>query len=210
MTDVARPEAIREALRTEGFFHLSGVGPDVLDEVLGGIGTVLLVTDVAVDPESTRLVTSDEAIDLHTDHHRADVIVWHCVRQTDEGGESILLDVLPAYHRLTPEQQRVLRAIRLDEHAVFPEDEGTCPLVRLRDGAPRFYFASWLLDEPASALERDALGAFREALALHPPRILKLQPGDVLGIDNGRILHGRSAIGGNRQRLLRRYWVQTH
>jgi hypothetical protein len=203
-------ESITGALREHGIFHLPGAGPDVLEEVLGWLGTVIHVTDVAVDPESRRLISSDEALDLHTDHHRADVIVWHCIEQSDEGGESVLLDAEAAYGRLTPEQQRLLEAVQLIEHRVFPEDEGTHPLVRSVDGRRKFYFALWMLDEPESEAQGEALNAFQAALAGVPRRLIKLQPGDLLGIDNGRMLHGRTAIGGNRQRLLRRYWVQTH
>ena len=41
------------------------------------------------------------------------------------------------------------------------------------------------------------------------PDPLRLYPGESLLIDNGRMLHGRSALGGDKDRLLIRRWIAS-
>ncbi|HEV3050010.1 MAG TPA: TauD/TfdA family dioxygenase [Longimicrobium sp.] len=206
LTDIG---TIREAVQEQGFYYMEGAPPEFLDEVLAGLGTVIQTTDVSVKGEGARLVTSDQALDVHTDHYRADLITWHCVEQSDEGGVTVLVDAEVAYSTLSAGDQRALERIMLTEHRVFPDDPGSHPLVSVRNGRRKFYYSFWLVAEPQQAEEREALAAFRAALAQTPRRQIRLRPGDILVIDNGRMLHGRTAIGGNKQRLLKRFWIHA-
>jgi hypothetical protein len=202
--------AIQATIEEKGYCHLPSAGADALEDLLHDLGQVIQVTEVAVKQETARLVNSDQALDLHTDHHAADLIAWHCIEQSDAGGESVLLDAEAAYAQLTPGQQRTLGRIHLTEHKVFAGDPGTYPLVHERDGRRKFYYSFWLADENGSPEEEDeSLGAFRQALDRTPREMIKLQADDILIIDNGRMLHGRTAIGGSKRRLLRRYWIAT-
>jgi alpha-ketoglutarate-dependent taurine dioxygenase len=49
-----------------------------------------------------------------------------------------------------------------------------------------------MAEEGAGDAERAALKAFARAVEQEPKVTLRLAPGDILGIDNGRMLHGRS------------------
>lgn len=206
LTDV---EAIRTALRDKGYCHLQGEPAEVLEEVLQGLGSVIQTTDVSVQGDGPRLVTSDRPLDVHTDHHAADLIAWYCVEQSDRGGETVLVDAQAAYETLPEDQRRALERIMLTEHKVFDSDPGSHPLVSWRGEERKFYYSFWLVSEPGTEEERTALAVFRSALERMPRQLIKLQPGDILVVDNGRILHGRTAIEGNKKRLLKRFWINA-
>ena len=72
----------------------------------------------------------------------------------------------------------------LTEHRVFPNDEGSHPLVSSCNGRRKFYYSFWLLSEPKDQSEQAALAAFRAALQRVPQHRIKLAPGDIL-VDGG-------------------------
>lgn len=204
-----RPDACRAALRESGYVLLHGARASTLVDLLESLGRVLHVEEVVIDATSPSLVKSSRALSLHTDHHRADVIVWFCIAQSDQGGATLLADGVAAYRSLTMPQQEALQRIMLQEHSVFRGDNERHPVVSIRNGSPRLYYSYWLADEAIDDDARDALNAFEAAVRAVPRVDLRLAPGDVLAIDNGRILHGRSEIAGSMQRHLRRYWLEV-
>lgn len=56
-------------------------------------------------------------------------------------------------------------------------------------------------------MQTAAVEAFRRGLESAYETRLRLQPGDVLVVDNRRVLHGRTAIEGESERLLERLWI---
>lgn len=195
-------------LATDGWVLLPATGQAGLDAALAELSATVLYTTEVVVREGRALVTSDRALAFHTDHHRADLIAWLCLAQTTDGGASRLADASAAFASMTPEQQALLAGIRLFEHSVFPGDVSTYPLVERTPRGPRFYFSFWLdHSHPLRPAEKVALDAFEAAVRHHQVANFRLAPGDVLLIDNRRILHGRSAITGSRDRHLVRHWL---
>ena len=177
-----------------------------MNRVVAKLGDILHVTDVKVDLKSKSLVTSNRALDFHTDHPRADYIVWHCIEQSEVGGETILADAEKGYLQLSSKEQKWLSTIRLFEYKVFPDDEDSYPLVSVRNNRIRFYYSYWLVDNDLSINQREALTRFRIFLAKSKIAEFRLCSDDVLVVDNTRIFHGRRSFLGN-QRFLKRYWV---
>ncbi len=198
---------ILDALKEAGFYVEEAVSAAQVEEMLAGLGRVIHTTDVIANPESKRLVNSTGKLDFHTDHHRADFIAWQCIEQCDEGGETILLDAEEAFSRLTESEREVLYRIRLTEHAVFPDDPREHALLTVKNGKRRFYYSFWLAENVCDPAELAALEAFRAAISALEARKLRLRPGDLLICDNGRMLHGRTAIHGDGRRHLKRYWI---
>jgi alpha-ketoglutarate-dependent taurine dioxygenase len=60
-----------------------------------------------------------------------------------------------------------------------------------------------------SHAEREAFDAFATALDRVDHRRFRIAPGDILAIDNTRMLHARTEITGSADRHLRRYWLST-
>jgi alpha-ketoglutarate-dependent taurine dioxygenase len=197
---------LRSTLETEGRLHLQNMPYSAFREAITALGTIIQRTDVRVRPESKAMVTSARSLDLHTDHHAAHYIAWYCHRQSENGGESLLLDARAAFDRLPPAHRDSLFNLHLHEHKVFPDDPGSWPFVMYDQGRLRFYYSFWLTNP--SNRDEPAYRAFQEALAGISPFELKLRPGDALIIDNHRILHGRRAIGGEGDRYLERFWIK--
>src|SRR5690606_10786096 len=78
----------------------------------------------------------------------------------------------------------------------------TCDLLLL------VYCLFWLAAGLTGA-ERVALAAFAHAVEISRIAAPRLAPGDVLAIDNRRVLHGRTAIAGMTDRHLVRRWLAT-
>lgn len=206
-------------LQKQGWLHLEKTGVQVLETILMGLGAVIYVLDVMVKPGKA-LVTSSKALGFHTDHHRANYVVWHCLEAAKSGGESILVDAEAAFSMLEEKDQRQLPKIKHYEHIVFAGDKGSHPLLSMQNCKRKFYYTPWLAarnNKPQSQQgakekmplsQRRAYEAFENAVKKTPTVEIKLLRGEVLIVDNGRILHGRRAFQGGR-RHLKRYWIQS-
>jgi alpha-ketoglutarate-dependent taurine dioxygenase len=173
---------------------------------LAQLGPVIQTTEITPRANAKAALATDKEMQLHTDHPRARWISWECVRQSSEGGYSLLKDTKPALDALTTAEREELRALSIRTHVVFSDDTGAYPVLRNdRDGSDWVYFTPWMTDGQRSP----ALQKFIQALEATPNLSVRLYPGESLLIDNGRMLHGRSALGGDKDRLLIRRWIAS-
>lgn len=201
-------QPVQELLFKNGFLHLKDKDEEELSKLVNSLGKVIFITDVVVNPNGRGLVTSERALDFHTDHHKAKYIIWYCYKQTDLGGDSIFIDAQKVYDRLSSEQQKELSKINLFEHKVFPDDKESHPLVLNReDGKSEFYYSFWLLNEDDKNSE--ALLEFQRIIRETEPIRLNLKENDILIVDNHRMVHGRTAIEGSKDRFLKRFWLEV-
>ena len=197
-----------EELSEEGFVLLSGAGPDGATSMIPALGEVVGETDVEVDEDRPGMVTNRDELDVHTDHGGVDYIVWVCEAQAEEGGESLLVDGKEVLEALDSPTREALREVYLTEHQVFPNDPARRPLLRGDAGDPKLYYSFWLVEDDTSGEGLAAYHEFRDAVAEAETQKMKLQPGDVLIVDNTRTLHGRTAIEAESDRCLKRYWIK--
>ena len=183
--------------------------PQVTEPLLANLaqlGLVIQTTEVTPRANAKAALATDKEMQLHTDHPRARWINWACIRQSSEGGYSLIKDTKPALDSLTASERDELRVLSIRTHVVFPDDTGAYPVLRNDgDGADWVYFTPWMTDGQSSP----AFRKFIEALEATPTLTLRLFPGESLLIDNGRMLHGRSALGGDKDRLLIRRWIAS-
>lgn len=199
--------ALSDLVRVDGFGLLRGGGPAALAETLRSLGDVLFVEEVKTANGSRALVTSTRALSPHTDHHRARWIVWICLQPAELGGDSLVIDGLAALARLTDEQRDALTRVELFEHSVFAGDmERHAMLTRTPGARPRLYYSYWLAEEAMPPAEQAAFDAFTDAVRASEQHRSRLRPGDLLVVDNHRVLHGRTAIEAG-SRHLTRYWL---
>ena len=171
-------------------------------------------SDVTIVGKSPALVTSAEALPPHNDHHLSHFILWHCLVQDSQGGDSVIVDGLNIFRSMTPKIRNLLRGIRLKEHVIFKDDLGYHPLIYEDSFGDRIYYSVlfepteyWLANEELSEEQKLAYDIFNKAVKEATPESIKLNPGECLVVDNGRILHGRTAIADDSNRLLKRYWI---
>ena len=185
-----------------------------ISELISNLGHIIMENDVRIVKTSPALVTSSEGLPPHTDHHLSNYILWHCVTQDSHGGHSIIVDGLHIFRSMPSEIREVLRSIRLKEHTVFKGDMGNHPLIYETAAGERIYYSVlfeptefWLANDLLSDIQRIAFDAFNEAVKEAVSVCIKLNPDECLVVDNGRILHGRTAIHDESDRLLKRYWI---
>ncbi|MEU9016938.1 TauD/TfdA family dioxygenase [Actinomadura sp. NPDC048394] len=193
--------------------------------VAAGNGTPgRLVWDVRPDPAASPDVVSRgrEAFDPHTDsthYERPHPVIALAMVAPGEGGRSLLAPVARVLALLRARGRH--EQVRLLGDACFPfagDGPDGHPIVRRPiltfddEGGARVRYhgrvLDWCVRQPSGRLDEEhaaALGAFRAAL--RAPGVvsdLALREGDVLVIDNHRVLHGRTEITGAGRRHVKR------
>ena len=216
---IMRMEPRIESLAAKGWTTLRPQVGESLLVSLAQLGPVIQTTEITPRANAKAALATDKEMQLHTDHPRARWINWECIRQSSEGGYSLLKDTKPALDSLTASERdelafwgtaekvvAELSALSIRTHVVFSDDTGFYPVLRKDgDGADWVYFTPWMTDGQSSP----AFRKFIQALEATPTLTLRLSPGESLLIDNGRMLHGRSALGGDKDRLLIRRWIAS-
>ena len=225
-------EDINQVFETEGFvLFRTGVRElwilDVLAEHFGSVrgGTFWQKNfEVKFDPAdpASRAITdsvsqSPTEFPLHTDgsfeKEPPRVFFLQCVQNDLEGyGVSILVDIWQVVERLsqqtlkilleTPFQfQRTEKGITAVTSAPILEFNGISYNIRYRNDRK-----SKLI--PPNEDTKQALTEFEQITLRQDMQTIKfLQPGDILMVNNQRMLHGRTALSGSHYRVLRRLWV---
>lgn len=128
-----------------GYCHIPNRNETELQIILDRLGNLINETDVIANTDSKSLVTSDKFLDFHTDNHLAKYIVWHCHKQANEGGFSMLCDAEKIYAQLNDIEKEQLSKIHVFEHKLFPENRNSNPIVRKIDGKLKFGYLINLL-----------------------------------------------------------------
>jgi len=202
-------EKLTTKLKENGWLHLTNKTDEQLNDILNTLGQVIMTTDVVVKPDGKGMVTSAKGLDFHTDHHNAKYILWHCLKQTDSGGDSILMDAEKIFQQLSADQQDQLKTIELFEHKVFPDDKESYPFVAIdNNGNRKFYYSFWLVKNEDK--QNEALLTFQKLIRETEPVRLNLKDKDILIVDNHRVFHGRTPIDGSKDRFLKRFWLTAN
>ncbi len=151
-------------------------------------------------------------VPLHTDHPDVDLVAWWCETQDEQDGATLLLDSAPILAALPPATRERLFAVRLacPPLAGGPPVESRPVLRHGEDGAALFC-SPWLRAVEPAVGHQAELDALREALSVGARtqvRSRRLSQGDVLVVDNRRVLHGRGAIAASSRRVLHRVWIR--
>lgn len=180
------------------------------EEILASLGEIIQTTEIRENPKNSRLLASNQPMDFHTDHNAANFIAWHCNSQSATGGESMLIDSRHILARLSESTLSLLQEISVQTHKVFYGDKLVIPLLSPTDDDTVFavYYASWLIGPQADIKHTRALEKFQQELLEAEPLEILLSEGDMLVIDNHRMLHGRAGFPPNSNRWLTRYWLK--
>jgi alpha-ketoglutarate-dependent taurine dioxygenase len=195
---------LTKQLTEKGWITFESSSPEATAFTISALGPVIQKTDVQPRLNARAALATDLEMELHSDYPRACWIAWHCVRQSSAGGMSLLKDARRALLTLPPETRLALETITMGSHQVFPNDPVRFPVVRQEWGIKHWIsYTPWFRREGAN----EALDAFVVALQEVETETVLLKPGQVLLIDNTRLLHGRTGIEGDKDRLLIRHWI---
>lgn len=231
-----RPADVAARLAADGAVVLTGV--DVHDDASLLAATALagrpspvgnagvLIFDVTPRPDGTDLSSTGVPFPLHTDStflprpHAA--IALGCVEAAGAGGRSCVvtardacraldaatIDALsePAYPFIVRDGERPAHVELLPVLAA--DDDGTTTLRFRRDAIAMAARAAEMELSSRHVAALDAFGAATDDEAARAT--FALGRGDVLLVDNLRALHGRTAIGPEERRLMRRVKLDPH
>ncbi|MEI6750732.1 MAG: TauD/TfdA family dioxygenase [Bacteroidota bacterium] len=190
----------KEILKQKGW----AVIPANKSNVVSELGPVIYRAEIKPKINARAKYATTHEMELHTDHPRARWISWECIRQTSQGGYSLLKDSYEALKTFSIDEKRELENILVNTHKVFPDDSCKYPILRKDvDESDWLYFTPWMIGEITSPL----FNKLKSALDNIPIISVKLYPGEILVVNNGRMLHGRTAISGDQNRLLIRNWI---
>jgi gamma-butyrobetaine dioxygenase len=175
--------------------------------------------DVRAELAPSNLAYTGLGLQVHTDNPYRDPVpglqLLHCLESSTEGGETIVVDGHAAALRLRerdPDAFRLLAATPVPFRYAAGDTvlEARAPLIGLAaDGELReirFNNRSLGVPRPAETLIEPWYKAYRAfALELESFELevrLKLAPGELLIVDNRRVLHGRTAFSGSGSRHL--------
>jgi alpha-ketoglutarate-dependent taurine dioxygenase len=196
-------ERVAAGIRTRGYAWVRNPIDDASFSYLASeLGEI--IDDVT--PGGSSQIGQDCPMALHSDHPIATRVAWRCEAQDEGDGRTILIDARAALESLHPDTRARLETIRLPLPSAMGQPPEPTRVVR--DG--RIYFAPWL--RPIDRGERDlqAIGALWRALRRQPPAFeARLTPGQVLLIDNGRMMHARGLLCADSARRLRRLWISA-
>ena len=199
---------IQFELIEKGFVHISYNPKTNIDEIINALGTVIMQTEVRESASGKSQLSSNKSMGLHTDHKKANYILWFCHSQSAIGGETILLDTKPILNRFSEEDLYGLKLVSVQSHEVFPEDKPIYTLLTTNESEHIIYYAPWLAINSCLPRLQGALKKFESGIKEGKKESILLYEGDILIIDNNRVLHGRSSFPKNSGRWLTRYWIK--
>ena len=211
MMNLAVTKSILECeLSEEGFSHIKFPQSKYSKEILSTLGQVIQKTEIRENPKSTRLLSSNQGMSFHTDHNAANFTAWFCNSQSAKGGQSLLVDTKKILQNFSESSLSLLLEISVKTHQVFYADNLSVPLLSINDSEQTsVYYAQWLVNNPACIKHQKALEMFEQEIKSAEPIKILLSEGDLLIIDNHRMLHGREGFPSHSNRWLTRYWLQS-
>jgi len=193
-----QPNELRAALEGGGVAVVRGIGSlSRFAELTASLGQTVHETRVALDVRKETYLTRPEAVPLHTDHPDVATIGWYCEEQDGDDGANLFVD---GRGLLDEHLQHDLEDQSLPVPCLRRLGGRTTDVAVVRDG--KLFFAPWLVKRWSNPL-KDFARRLHEVRRLR----VRLAPGDAVFIDNGRVLHGREAIGRTSKRVLFRRWI---
>lgn len=202
-----RVSDVLERITRQGYALVRGASATMGKQVADALGHVIHREHVRARDGARSLVCSRRALSPHTDHHAARHILWQCRRPARVGGVSVLVDGLAVVDALPAGTRHKLTSLQLAEHNLFDGDLDRHPMLWVdRKGQRRLYYSFWLA-RSADESDKRLIRIFERAVSMAPKVRFRLRAGDLLVVDNGRMLHGRDSIGSTCQRHLIREWI---
>ncbi len=168
---------------------------------------------VSIDPYNIGF--TDQALPLHTDcsgySWPPNVMVFHCIQNEVTGGESHYVDgekVLECLKRYAPKALDLLTSVDV-EYRLYADKADTitkaAPIILNEDGSLKMIrYANWTV-QPIRSVPFELMPRYYDAhralsAAVNDSANLfayRCEPGDMLIINNHRVLHGRGAFNGS-------------
>lgn len=195
---------IRRHLVSQGWAVFDSESARETRATLEELGDVVQRVRIGHEADRRTAAVPDESMRLHSAHPRIRWVAWHCVCEAPGKASILVSHAANSFWSLPKGTQEALRQTTMGFSSAFDGDPERCPVARDAFGVSDWlFFAPWFWREGAD----EHLDAFVEKLRMMPADRVHLAPGQVLLIDNARVLHGFEPTPAARQTLLLRHWV---
>jgi len=202
-------DAIRAKLDEDGYFLSERpIDGEVFERVCAELGPIINRSEIRVEAGATNYFKRKDPLPYHTDSPFARFVAWRCQAQQEVGGEMRLKDTKPLFDAAPLAQIDALRRATARFPAIKGAHEaGSLPILSgdSRRGW-RLNYASWLIARDTLPPSGQPLIAALDEFPGDASIAIPLRPGDLLVIDNRRMLHGRGELNGDK-RILLRLWI---
>ncbi len=176
---------------------------------------VRINNDVATaERRSTAYSRTNAALALHTDSSYKpaphELVAFQMVHADATGGDTTLMSVETILQSIDPEIATLLA------RPIFPFGKGDFPILWQQGGAPRIRYYRNQINNAVlqgahlSGVARSAIDALDNVLDRADLRAqFRLEEGDILFLDNTRVLHGRTGFDSDSNRLMYRVRVEA-
>ena len=202
--------ALTDSVHRTGWCRLDPMSDAEYRTLVGQLGKPWCETAVELRPDVRSYLCKPEPVPFHTDHPDADWMSWRCEVQDDADGTQQLVDGLDALRACGPNVRDVLTQVHAEVKVRGDSPPSQIPIVRSTPAGDRLFFAEWIKPLEADPASGSAFAALRAEIARRSEshvQEVRLAEGEVLVIDNGRLLHGRKSLAGASKRRLRRFWI---
>jgi hypothetical protein len=183
---------IQRQLVTKGWAVFDSDSPIETRRTLRNFGEVVARERIAHLADPRTALVADESMRLHSGNPGIRSICWHCVSADPQGSAILLNPVWLALLELPAETKEALRQITMGVRFPADADANRCAVLRnlgawgTAPACEGVFFSPWLWREGANE-HLDALVTKMKAIGNER---IQLKPGQVLLIDNARVLHG--------------------
>ncbi len=189
-------------LEANNYLLLKNKSEAYFDDVVNYLGQSFRKTSIQISEAPKTKLETKHRMDFHTDP-KAKYIAWYCVKQSSVGGESLIIDFADVVKALDENSFHNLKKLK----TIDSYQNVDVPFYDESNGEPNFYYSPWRISkDDKTKYEKELIELSNVINNIQPIKIL-LDPNDILLIKNKRVLHTRSEIGGDFNRLIIRHLI---
>ncbi len=200
-------DLIADSMKEKGFILLKSSNEEDYFNIISSLGETLYQTEVKMQAGKSNVVYNPQEILFHTDYPKADFVSWFCVNSGNREAPLELIDTVNI-RKMDADTLETLRGIKVGFKCKIDREIYEAPLILdYKFGIGTTYnpwgLQSEMTDEQKSCYDK-LLKIFEDAERL----VIDIDQGDILIIDNRRMLHGRREIAENSPRHLTRVFIK--
>lgn len=205
-------DSIAKTVHENGWAVIQNISEDEIPTLCATLGIINGIRELKHPNYVKKKIALDALyrIPYHTDHHSARYLLWHCIESNRVGGASRFIDGLEVLENLSSRTIQILETIQLTTAMEGEKELGKHSMLNENGQNYEVYFGFYKMSmrsDELSTAQKTALREFYEISNTVSQHEYNLAEGEVLIVDNRRMLHGRSALTEDSIRHLIRYWI---
>lgn len=198
-------EKILHDMQSDGFYLSSVEDKNEFEVLCQEVGDVVKYTDVIIDKNKPWYLNKADPFPLHTDDPSINIVAWYCLKQDYKHGETLIVDARKVINLLS---ESVLERLSTIKTRVQVSEARSNLLISKKP--VKLYYAPWSIEKKYLNTQQEyALHEFEKAISEEEIVIVKLQPYDIIFLNNNFMLHGRNRISDNSERHLIRAYIKS-